>query len=285
MRLTSLNQLILGNQRIDGVWKLTPRHELRYLRRGREEEVVLTGDLVAAEETGLVIRVEERFEDGGFASRTLTLRGRWEADAMNRLNFLVERRSRRRDRLTFSGGWEIGGNNELLYRFEQIHLKTKERRTHTLTFRGAWDLDGERRLMYWLDRDSDSGFRFRGSFQTPAVLAKEGAIRYQVGVEVQGRRRPQTITLFGKWKLSRKLSLDFEIPYADETIRPITFGATYSVNPQNAIEARLTTPGGKPLGLEVIFSREFLKDSGEAFVRLRRSLEESAVEGGVRFRW
>lgn len=285
MRLTSLNQLILGDRAIVGVWKLTPRHELRYVRRGREEEIVLTGDLVAAEEAGLVIQVQERHADGAAVSRMLTLRGRWEADAMNRLNFLVERRSRQRDRLTFSGGWEIGGSNELLYRFEQIHLKTKKRRTHTLTFRGAWDLDGERRLMYWLDRDSDSGFRFRGSFQTATVLAKEGAIRYQVGVEVQGRRRPQTITLFGRWKLSRKLSLDFEIPYADGLVRPITFGATYSVNPQNAIEARLTTPGGKPLGLEVIFSREFLKDSGEAFVRLKRSLEESAVEGGVRFRW
>ena len=285
MRLTSLNQLILRNQTIDGVWKLTPRHELRYVRSGPDEEVVLTGELVAVEETGLVVQVEERRADGEMVSRTLTLRGRWEADARNRLTFLVERRSRQRDRLTLGGGWEIGENNELLYRFEQIRLKTKQRRTHTLTFRGSWDLGEARRLTYVLDRDSDSVFRFRGTFQTPTVLAKEGTLRYQVGVEVQGRRRLQTVTLFGKWKLSRDLSLDFEIPYSDGSVRPITFGAAYSFNAQDSIQARLTTQEGKPLGLEVIFTREFFKDSGEAFLRLRRSLEESAVEGGLRFRW
>ena len=285
MRLTSLNQLILGNKAIDGVWKLTPRHELRYVRSGPEEEVVLTGDLVAAEETGLVIQVEERRADGEMVSRTMTLRGRWEADAKNRLNFLVERRSRQRDRLTFSGGWEIGENHELLYRFEQIQLKTKEQQVHTLTFRGIWDLDEDHRLTYVLDRDSGSVFRFRGTFQTPTVLAKEGAVRYQIGVEVQGRKRLQAVTLFGKWKLSRDFSIDFEIPYADGSVRPITFGATYSLNAKNSIQAQLTTQEGKPLGLEVIFTREFLKDSGEAFLRLRRSLEESTVEGGLRFRW
>ena len=285
MRLNSLNQLVQGREVIDGEWRLTKRHRVEYRRRGKEQEIVLTGDLVAAEGNGLVIRVREDHSEGDLVSRTVTLRGRWEADPGNRLTFLVERRSQQRDRLTFSGGWEVGESNEILYRYERLQLKTKQRGTHTLTFRGYWDLDAAHRLTYVLNRDSNSVFRFRGAFQTPTVLAKEGVIRYQVGVEAEGRKRFQTVTLFGRWKLSKKLSLDFEIPYGNGFSRTMTFGATYSVTLQNSIQAQLTTQERKPLGLQVIFTREFLKNSGGVFVRLRKSLEETEVEGGLRFRW
>ena len=285
VRLTELNQLIRGREIVDGVWTLTGGHEIEYRRQNGEQEVLLSGNLVAAEETGLVIQVRERSTEQEVISRTLTLRGRWEADSQNRLTFLVERQSDRNDRLTLAGGWEVGGSNEILYRFSRINLETKQQETHTLTFRGHWDLDGSRRLTYLLDEASDSSFRFRGTFQSPSILAKEGAIRYQIGVELAGRRRLQTVTLFGKWKLSRDLSVEFEIPYGDRSTRALTFGAAYAFDSQSTIAAQLTTRRGEPLGVEVVFTREFLKGQGEAFVRLRKSLEESAVEGGFRFRW
>lgn len=291
MRVTRLNQLILGNELIEGNWQITPGHEIQYRRHRRglrsppEEEIALKGSLVAAEETGLVIQAWERREGGELVSRLLTLRGRWEADAHNRLNFLVERQSDRTDRLTLVGGWEIGANHELLYRFTRRHLKTKERDLHTLTFRGTWDVTEANQLTYVLDRDSDSAFRFRGTFQTKSLLAKTGQVRFQAGIQVEGRRRVQTVVLFGKWKLSRDLSLELEVPYGDGAVQGIDFGATFELGTQGTIRGRLLARRGEPLGVEVLFTRSFLKGRGEAFARLRRHLEESAVEAGLRVPW
>lgn len=287
MRLTSLNQLIREGQTLRGSWRLGKRHELQYRRRrdGGEEEVMLSGALFEAKPTGLVLRVLEQSQSGEIVHRLLTLRGRWQADAKNRLSFLVERERGLEDRLTFSGAWQLDGNNGLLYRFDRVDLRTKSHRTHTLTFRGHWDLDGARRLAYVLDQTSDSTFRFRGAFQTGSLAAKEGKIRYQLGVEAEGKKRLKTVTLFGKWKLSKDLSLELEVPYADGSARGIRFGAAYAFDHSSALIGRLTTQKGRPLGLELILTKEFLRGQGEAFVRLKRSLEEQAVEGGVRFKW
>ena len=285
MRLTRLNQLIKSREIIDGTWRVGPHSRLQYRRRGKQEEVLFSGEWVSAEADALVFQAEERSEEGTAVNRLLSLKGRWQADDKNRLSFLVQRESGRADRLIFEGGWEVGPEHELLYRREEEKTGAKTSRANLLRFQGYWDLTEDKRLTYVLDRDSNSLFRFRSAFQTPSVLAKEGAIRYQVGVEVGGKNRFQTITFFGKWKLSRDLSLEFEIPYGNGKVRSMAFGAAYAVNAKMEIAAKLKTVGGKPLGLEVIFSREFLKGSGETFIRLRRSLEEAAVEAGARFRW
>ena len=278
MRLTSLNQLLEAGTRVDGAWELTPRHQVRYRRRGAEETAVVTADLVAAEPAGLTIQITQSQLDGDVVGRTVTLRGRWQADARNRLTFVVERGRGRSEILTFTGGWQIGPQHELRYRVEQGG-------TRTLTFAGYWDVDAKRRLTYVLDAGADSTFRFRGAFQTASILAKSGELRYQLGVEATRGRRSQTIALFGTWKVSRDLRVTFEIPYADGRTRAITFEAAYALGAGRTVTATLTSRAGDPLGIEVVFTQAFLKGDGEAFVRLRRSLEETAVEGGVRFRW
>ena len=104
-------------------------------------------------------------------------------------------------------------------------------------------------------------------------------------VEVEGKKRSHVVTLFGAWKLSRDLALDFEVAGADGSARSIRFGAAYQIDSADAVTAKLVTAQGKPLGVEVVFTRDFMKRQGEAFVRLVKSLEETAVEGGFRFRW
>ena len=277
-RLTSLDQLLDAGTRVDGAWELTSRHQVRYRRRGAEETAVVTADLVAAEPTGLTIQITQSQLDGDVAGRTVTLRGRWQADARNRLTFIVERGGGQSDQLTFTGGWQIGPQQELRYRVERDGAQT-------LTFAGYWDVDAERRLTYILDAGTDSTFRFRGAFQTASILAKSGELRYQLGVEATRGRRSQTIALFGTWKVSRDLRVTFEIPYADGRARAMVFEAAYALGPDRTITATLTSRAGGPLGLEVVFAQSFFKGDGEAFVRLRRSLEETAVEGGIRFRW
>lgn len=286
MRLDRLNQLLpAGRKPVEGVWRLTGDHELQYRRRGGREEVVLSGPLAGAEARGLSFRVEADSADGDLVGKTLQLRGRWQADSENRLTFLAERREGKPDALRLEGGWQVGPSQEILYRFEREDLNGKRKEARLLRFSGWWDIGEDRRLAYVLDRSSDSGFRFRGAFQTPSLLAKEGAIRYQLGAEAEGRGRLRTLTLFGKWKLSRRLGLSFEVPYAGGRVRGIDFGAELGLDAAGNVACRLTTREGQPLGVEVVFTRQFFKGDGELFARLRRAGGETAVEGGVRVRW
>ena len=285
MRLTRLNQLIRGREMIDGIWSLTRNHELQYRRRGKEKEIILTGELIRAQPEALVFRIAESSFDEDIVQREFALRGRWQADDQNRLSFLVERERGRNDALTLQGGWEVDPRLGLIYRYDRVDLQTKRKQIRTLTFRGYWDLTEGSRLTYVLDTSRDSVFRFRGTFQTSSILAKDGLLRYQVGIEVEGRRRLQTVTLFGKWKMSRDLALEFEVAHPGGARRTIRFGATYVVNSRASISALLMDREGESLGFEVILTRDFFSSDGQAFVRLRKSLEETAVEGGLRFHW
>ena len=285
MRLDRLNRLVHDGKVVEGVWEMGAGGEIRYRRRGSDEEVALTADLLSVDPNSLTFRLREDRQQEDVRSRQMSLRGRWKADDGNRLTFLVEREEGPQEVLTLEGGWEVGPKNEILYRFERTDLKRGSRSLQEIRFEGYWELGKERGLAYVLDADTGSAFRFRGAFQTASIRQKSGALRYQIGLEAEGKRRLQTVTLFGKWKLSRDLSLEFEVPYSGGFRRAISFGATYSWDGRTAVSARLTTPGGGPLGLELTLHREFLRGQGEAFVRLRRSLEGTAAEAGVRVRW
>jgi len=285
LRLDRLNRLVRDGRALEGRWKLTPRHELQYRRAGAGEELVASGELVSAEPLGLTFRFEKESREEDTRRRELQLKGRWQADARNRLSFLVEREQGKTDTLTLEGGWEVGPGNEIQYRFERTQLKRSARSLHRLRFEGTWEVGEDRRLAYVLEAGSNSAFRFRGAFQTDSIRRKEGALRYQVGAEAEGREGLQTITLFGKWKLSRDLSLEFEVPYSGGLRRTIKFGAVYAWDSRTSVSARLAAPGGGPLGMELSLHREFLQGRGETFVRLRRSLEETAAEAGARVRW
>lgn len=286
MRVDHLNRLIRDGQTLEGEWEITPRHKIRYRRKGNREELNIVGDLAGAGPNSLAFRLNQESQDGDTRKRQLELKGRWQADAQNRLTFRAEQERGPEEVLTLEGAWELGAQNEILYRFKRTDLKTRSRSLHLIRFDGFWELGEDRRLAYVLDTDSGSAFRFRGAFQTASVLQKRGSLRYQLGVEAAGRGEGlKSVTLFGKWKLSRDLALEFEVPYAGGFHRAITFGAAYAWDPKTSVTARLTTLQGSPLGLELSLHREFLNGNGQAFVRLRRSLEETAAETGVRVRW
>lgn len=287
MRLNRLNQMVgADGVPVDGAWRLGRGHDLRYRRKGGREEVVLSGPVAGAGPRGLSFRVEADSLDGDLVGKTLELRGRWQADAENRLTFLAQRRSGSADVLRLEGGWQVGPSHEILYRFGREGPRRKREESHLLRFAGHWDVGEDRRLVYVLDGASDSLFRFRGAFQTASILAKEGALRYQLGAEVErGRRSAGTVTLFGKWKFSRRLELSFEVPYAGGRVRGIDFGAELGLDSAGNLACRLLTRQGEPLGVELLFTRSFFGGDGELFARLRRAGGETAVEGGVRLRW
>jgi hypothetical protein len=295
----TLNDLERKGKRIKGRWKLDDRHRLTYesedskLEGKRTEEYELETSLVAAESEALVVSVTQKQENGNVVTSLARLTGTWRANEKNELEFEVERQSGKNDALTFTGSWKVGKNHEIIYGY-RVRSGKKSSKLQTLTFKGYWDLTEKSRLTYLIEGDTESAFRFRGTFQTPGILAKEGELRYQLGVEVEGKLRTtaksragsrKTITLFGKWKLSTTLELSFEIEYAGGEKREIRFGAEYALTKDLRVAAKLIDKSGDPLGIEVILTKDFLKTHAQAFVRLRKTLRESAVEAGVSIPW
>lgn len=286
MKLTRYQDLVDDSGAVDGRWTIGKGRDVRYIKDGLDEETRLRAELIAAEPRAMVLSVTEKQSDQKRVSSIFKLLGQWSFDSRNRLQFEVERQYGRNDVLTLGSAWQINDAQELVYSWAQTRLKTKTNRLGVLTFRGAWDISRESQLVYTLTGDSDAAFRIRGAFQSKSLLAKEGAIRYQAGIEAAGKRSgTRTLTLFGKWKVSRNLALVFEIEYGDGRRKAIRFGGEFEIGKPNQIAVQLTSAAGKPLGVELILSREFLGRDTSAFIRLVRDSAESRAEAGVRGRW
>jgi hypothetical protein len=285
MKLTSLNELIREGEVVKGKWELDENHELLYRARRGEEEVKFKGTLVSVEPGTLVFSTTQKQANGKLVASLFKLTGSWQVDPKNRIVFEVEKKRGKTDKLTFQGTWEVGSAHEIIYTYERTRLKTKTKETQSLVFKGYWDISERHRLTFYLGGDSDSALRFRGAFQTKRLVAKEGEIRYQIGVEVRGRTRLQTVTLFGKWKLARDLELSFEIEYGEGERKAILFGGTYFIGDGTSLEIKLKARDGAPLGAELVLTKEIFGEDGQMFVRLQKTLEESSLEAGVRLRW
>ena len=285
MKLTKLNDLIEDGQVVKGRWEIASNHEVRYKKTGPDEEIKIRGSLVAVEPDALVIAVTERQTDQTIVTSIYKLTGTWHANPRNQLVFEVEKEQGRNDALTFKARWTITSQHEIVYTYDRINLKTKKKESQILSFQGYWDLTDKNRLTYFVGADSGSAFKFRGSFQTKSILAKTGQIRYQLGVEVAGKHKIQTIGLFGKWKVSHDLDLSFEIEYADGRKQSITFGGEYALTADTRVTVNLKNEAGKPLGVEVILTKDIFDGNGQVFTRFQKSVEESRIETGVKFVW
>jgi hypothetical protein len=268
---------------LDGVWRLSPRHELSLevhaTRRQPRQTLFLKAALLEAEAHALAFAWEGRDRTDGLSQR-LRLSGRWSADRLNRLTFLVDKAGAP-DRLTLQGAWEIGKRHELLYRYQREGGRSG-RRERTLVFHGAWDISRADRLAYRLEGAADSGFEFRAALQSPSLLARDGRIVYQVGIGASAR--PRRVAIFGAWKLHKGLSVSFEASDSGGRVRAVKFEAAAALSRRDRIAVALAGSDGRPLGLTVTFTRELFPDAG-LFLRLRRDAEESSLIGGVQVRF
>ena len=271
---------------LDGTWSLTRHHELKLAlhrtTRGRRQILYLRGTLIEAKAHALTVALQQYGMDGRRTAQRLSLRGRWQADARNRLTFLVEKADGSADRLTLRSGWTLDTRHTLLYQYRTPRGPRQNRSTlHTVRFAGWWDIPRAGRLVYRLDGSTDSAFEFRATLQRPSLNAREGRIVYQVGVELSRRpARQQRVVLFGKWKFHRDLSVSFEIPYAQGRRTAIRFTTTYVITEKDELAVRLSDRRGRPLGLSVTFSRRRLDDA-QLFLTLRKAGGETEVLGGV----
>ena len=244
----------------------------------------LNGTIVDVRDNALVVSLWRRGRAGGFASQTLSLSGRWQADARNRLMFLASKSDGSEDRLVFDGAWTVDRRHQLRYRYEQAQAG-RGRATHTLRFAGTWGIRPDSQLAYRLDVTSRSAFEFQAALQSATLNAREGKIAYQVGIRLSnGRLVKQRVTLFGAWKLNRDLSVSFEMPYLDGRRRALTFKGAYAFLTRHTVSVQLMSRQGEPLGVAVTFSRSFLDDA-QLFLRLQRVGRETQVLGGVQVRF
>lgn len=271
---------------LTGQWSLTSNHDLALTldQASSQEEgdrLLLKGNFLYAESDALGFSFTTRQKETE-RTQTLRLEGKWEADPQNLLTFHVEKEKGEEDILRLESSWEVGKQNELIYRYEKRLLAEGPRREETLTFKGFWEVSAVDRLTYRLDVEGDSAFHFRAALQSHTLLAKEGAIRYQIGIELSGRRKPllQTVTLFGKWKLNRNLSLDFELTPRGEGPQRIRFGTSARFLRGEEVSFFLEDEEGRPLGMEVRFKKREL--GPELFMRLKREKAEDLIEAGGR---
>ena len=274
---------------LDGTWKLTGDHQLALTLHETEQRARHTlyfkGALFQAQAHALVMTLHRGEPDaGGPAAQRLTLTGRWRADDRNRLTFLVDKGQGIEDRLTLQGAWELGERHELRYRYRVFNLEQGRREEQTILFDGAWQVADANYLVYRLAGSSTSAFELTASLQSPSLLARDGRLVYQIGIRLSHGLLRRRVTLFGIWKLSRTLSVSFEVPYADGRVEAIRFEGAVALTTRTRLAVALSNQDGARLGLTVIFTREFFPDAN-FFLRLQQEEQERSVIGGVQVRF
>ncbi|MGD2279336.1 MAG: hypothetical protein PVH45_04510, partial [Candidatus Omnitrophota bacterium] len=240
-------------------------------------------NIIDVDKNSVLFAVTAKTKENTRLTYVLKLGGTWKADKHNRLSFHVKKEKGRHDILTLKGAWEIDKDHRIIYKYEKAALIRKKKKLHTLTFKGHWKITGRSRVSYEFSKRSDSAFDFR----TSAGIFKGDHIKYELGIGAAGRAKPEkrTLVLFGKWKPKKNAALAFEVKCKDKKPYSMVFGADARLTGKDEISFRLESGiEKKDLGVGLKLSRKML-DGGEAFVRLLRSRQESAVYAGAGFKW
>ncbi len=241
------------------------------IKQGRSRKA--EASLAAAEPDALVLSVTERENDKRTVTRMMRVNGKWRVGAGNTLEFVLDKNESKKGVVLFGADWRVNKANEIEVTFGPDRAALK----------GVWDVADRNSLVYQIRRGSGEELRFRGAFQTRSIHAKKGEIRYQLGAEGSRKKTVRAVKLFGKWILSRDLGLSFEIEYANGKRRAILFGGDCRMDVDNTIRVDLVARKDKPLGVELVLTRELT--DGSVFMRLSRSLNESLAEAGLSLSW
>ena len=280
-------------ERIDlkGTWSMDKNHDLIFtLRKTRtqkeKERLLLKTELKEAKALSLVFSLGTEGKSQTHRLRLLELKGRWQSDKSNRLQFLVKRLNSNSEVLTFQGSWQVKANS-IVYTYKETSLKTKKKYTNALYFKGYWDITRHNRLTYILNTRDNSSFIFKAYIETPSLIAKRGAIKYRIGIGLKGSRlaKVEIITFYGVWKLSRKIGLSYDMDYGNSRVKAIRFKAFIRIQDKSKITFGLRSREGKDLGLSLEFSQTFLKDEASWFLRLFKKDSEKGIKLGVEIPW
>jgi len=267
--------------KLRGGWSLDKEHNLvltldKWGNQIAGNKLTVESELIDAKDNRLSFAVTSKDSEGNDHIYIVKLGGRWQADEYNRLSFNIEKEKGITDRITLQGAWEVNQQNELIYTYEK---SARGKETKTITLKGYWDITERYRIKYVLNKEIESEFDFKVSVGKPVGRGLE----YEIGVGASPSKK--TITLFGNWKVNKKMGLLFEMPYAEGKINSVIFGAWGKLDKNLNLEMRLENKIGEDLGIDVKLSRRILEGQGEAFIRALRSQKEVSIVAGVGFRW
>lgn len=284
MRQSSLGAEPRHQLAVDGTWLLSPAHEVVFAahatQRTPQQRYYFKGGLAAGAHA-LTVALDRTEHAQQRRAQHLTLTGRWQVDAHNRLAFLARKADGSEDRLTLQGAWALGVHHELLYRYGRQQRGRRTRAIQALQFDGVWDIPGPGQLAYRLTGTSDQPLLFRAALRHRVVLASQRALSFELGAE-RGLR--QTLTFFGAWKWQRDLTLSFEMPSAGGRVQALRFEGTVVRAGRNRVSLALATRRREALGLTLTLTRPLRRDA-ELFVRLQRDAQEASLLGGVHVRF
>lgn len=259
----------------EGNWKLNSNCDLELeLKETSRTQAVpigrlsLKGELISSESDKLIFELSAIDKNGLTKVRLLKLSGTWAADELNRIYFSVSKKESP-DILTFQAGWQLNQNQQIIYTYQKANLKTKAQTLSTLTFSGHWQITSVNQLTYILSGGTNSKFDFKVQLETPNIYPKEGAIKYRIGIGLEGLSPsfdfaqdkqgtvPKIISLYGTWKMSRKLGVTFDMEYAKGDIQSLAFGAEVNFNKNNEAIFNLKNDFGENLGISVVFTHRF----------------------------
>ncbi|MBI4708509.1 MAG: hypothetical protein HY761_11400 [Candidatus Omnitrophica bacterium] len=270
--------------KLRGKWSLDKEHNLvltldKWGNQIAGNKLTVESELIDAKDNKLSFAVTSKDSENNTHIYIVKLGGRWQADEYNRLTFNIEKEAGVTERITMRGAWEVNQQNEFMYTYEKSVSGKKEKITKTITLKGYWEIAGKHRIIYVLNKEIGSEFDFKVSVGKPAARGLE----YEIGVGVAPSKK--TITLFGEWKVSKKIGLLFEMPYEEGKIRSVILGGWGKLDKNFGLELRVQNKIGEDLGIDVKLSRSLLEGQGEAFIRALRSQKEVSIVAGVGFRW
>ena len=279
-----------------GNWKLNPNYDLELNLQETPDQhkgdhLVLKGEIISTDRDTLAFEIithKQGLSPKGTVPESthiqlLKLTGSWQADAYNRISFLVKKKTSP-DILTLGASWQLNPNQQIIYTYEKADLKTKTKTSQVITFEGFWQINSANKLTYILSHSSNSRFDFRVQIESPNIYPQEGVIKYRLGIGLRDDKTYQTkiTSLYGTWKFNRKLGLLFQMDYGRGNIHNIEFGTNIHLTKKDEVIFALANKHNKPLGFRITFTHRFLKKlDAETFLRLKRLQEEKTIETGI----
>jgi len=262
-----------------GHYTLTKDHNIlltlrRSYKQRSQDALLLKSEIIFVKENTLGLAVKTKNSDGTVKTRLLSLNGKWRMDSKNKILFLVEKGRGKYDTLTFTGTWVVNKDNEIEYSYE----RSKSRRKERLIFKGLWEIVENNKLRYSLGLKDDTGFEIKASLARTGFLGKKNALLYKLETRLTTKRfKPKSITISGRWKLTKRMGLLFEVRYSNRRRNYLSFGAEVRLNKKDELIFLLKDKKNKPLGIEIILKRRFLGNSGEALLKLLATKKERSI--------
>jgi len=270
--------------KLSGRWSLDKKHNLVLTLDKKHNQIVkdrltLKTQVFNAKADKLEFLIISKDHLGRPHLYTLALRGSWQADKYNRLTFSVKRRKDLHEQLTLRGTWEVNRRNQIIYTYTKTSLKKARKFTHTIAFKGYWQIYKLNRLIYVLNKQTGSEFDFKISLGKPDKYG----LKYEIGIGARPKRKK--FSLFGRWKINKRLGLTFEMPTEGGKVRRLVFGAKLKLQNNAYLEARLKNSFGKDLGIKLKLSKTILKGIGETYLVALKDGKEISLLAGAGLRW